>query len=89
MAKVWDTDKLIRVDMTTLSVAIVDYPEEWKYLGGRSLSARILLAECDPKCDPLGPDNRLILAAGYFIGHLRTDLRPFVGGVQEPPDRRY
>ena len=43
MNGVWDNDRLIRVDMTNLTVAIEDYPAEWKYLGGRALSARILL----------------------------------------------
>ena len=61
MTGVWDNDKLIRIDMTALSVTIEDYPADWKYLGGRSLSARILLDECDPGCDPLGPDNVLVL----------------------------
>lgn len=47
MSNAWDNDKIIRLDMTTLSVTIQDYPLEWKYFGGRSLSAKILLDECD------------------------------------------
>ena len=34
MTGVWDNDKLIRVDMTALTVSIEDYPADWKYLGG-------------------------------------------------------
>ena len=41
-------DKVIRVNMSDQSVAIEDFPEEWKYQGGRSLSAKILLRDCDP-----------------------------------------
>ena len=52
MSNVWDNDKIIRVNMSELSITIEDYPAEWKYLGGRTLSAKILLNECDPECDP-------------------------------------
>ena len=45
-------DRMIRVDMTNQTTSIEPYPEDWKFLGGRSLSARILLSECDPTCDP-------------------------------------
>jgi aldehyde:ferredoxin oxidoreductase len=61
-------DKLIRVNMSDQTVRIDDYPEDWKMLGGRGLSARILLTECDPACDPLGPDNMLVLAPGVMTG---------------------
>jgi aldehyde:ferredoxin oxidoreductase len=61
-------DRLIRVDMTQQTVEVVPYPEAWKMLGGRGLSARILLEECDPTCDPLGPDNVLVLAPGALAG---------------------
>ena len=61
-------DRLIRVDMTDQSISIEAYPEEWKLLGGRALSARILLEECDPKCDPLGPNNVFVLAPGVLAG---------------------
>ena len=68
MSNAWDNDKLIRVDMTNLTVTIDEYPNDWKLLGGRSLSAKILLEECDPECDPLGPDNILVLAPGVLSG---------------------
>jgi len=61
-------DRLIRVDMTDQSVEIVPFPEKWKLLGGRGLSAKILLEECDPGCDPLGPDNVLVMAPGVLAG---------------------
>ena len=61
-------DRLVRVDMTNQTVSIEPYPEEWKLLGGRALSARILLDECDPQCDPLGSDNVLVIAPGVLAG---------------------
>ncbi len=91
MSGVWDNDKLLRVDMTALTVAVEAYPLAWKYLGGRSLSARILLDECDPGCDPLGPDNVLVLAPGILSGtsaptsgRLSVGCKsPLTGGIKE------
>ena len=74
-------DRMIRVDMTNESVSIEDFPEAWKRLGGRTLSARILLEECDPTCDPLGPDNVFVLAPGVLSGTAApTSGRMSVGG---------
>jgi aldehyde:ferredoxin oxidoreductase len=74
-------DRMIRVDMTQGKVAIEDFPERWKGLGGRALSARILLEECKPTCDPLGPDNVLVLAPGLISGTAApTSGRLSVGG---------
>jgi len=61
-------DRMIRVDMTQQKAEIVPFPDAWKLLGGRGLSARILLEECDPKCDPLGPANVLVMAPGVVSG---------------------
>ncbi len=61
-------ERLIRVDMSNQTVKLEPFPEEWKLLGGRALSARILLEECDPSCDPLGPDNVFVAAPGVLAG---------------------
>ncbi len=74
-------DKLIRVDMTSQTATSEDFPAEWDVLGGRALSAKILLAECDPTCDPLGPDNVLVFAPGVLAGTAApTSGRISVGG---------
>jgi aldehyde:ferredoxin oxidoreductase len=74
-------DRLIRVDMTAQTVKIVPYPDAWKLLGGRALSARILLEECSPKADPLGPDNVLVMAPGVMSGTAApTSGRISIGG---------
>jgi len=74
-------EKLLRIDMTKLEVSDEPFPEEWKYVGGRALSAKILLKECDPKCDPLGPDNVVVLAPGVLSGSVApTSGRMSVGG---------
>jgi aldehyde:ferredoxin oxidoreductase len=84
-------DRLIRVDMTNQSATIEPYPDDWKLLGGRALSARILLDECDANCDPLGPDNVLVMAPGVISGtSAPTSGRisiggksPLTGGIKE------
>ncbi len=74
-------DRLIRVDMTARTAVIEPYPEDWRLLGGRALSARILIEECDPGCDPLGADNVLVLAPGVLSGtSAPTSGRLSVGG---------
>ena len=91
MSNAWDNDKIIRVDMSAQQVTVQEYPEQWKYLGGRSLSARILLEECDATCDALGPDNILVLAPGILSGtsaptsgRLSVGCKsPLTGGIKE------
>jgi aldehyde:ferredoxin oxidoreductase len=74
-------DKLLRVNMTDLTVKEQPYPAEWQFLGGRALSAKILLKEVDPKCDPLGAGNKVILAPGVLSGSTApTSGRMSVGG---------
>jgi aldehyde:ferredoxin oxidoreductase len=66
-------------------------PETWKRLGGRGLLARILLDEVDAKCDPLGPENKLIFAPGLLVGHMLSSTdrisvggkSPLTGGIKE------
>jgi aldehyde:ferredoxin oxidoreductase len=43
---------------------------EWAraYIGGRGLGTRYLYEEIDPRCDPLGPDNKVIFATGPLTG---------------------
>ena len=84
-------DKIIRVNMTNQTITTQDSPADWKFLGGRALTARILLNECDPKCDPLGPDNILVLAPGVLSGssaptsgRLSVGCKsPLTGGIKE------
>ncbi len=74
-------DRMIRVDMTKQTAEVVPFPDDWKLLGGRALSAKILLAECDPGCDPLGPDNVLVMAPGVVSGTAApTSGRISIGG---------
>jgi aldehyde:ferredoxin oxidoreductase len=84
-------DRILRVDMTNQTASFDEFPTDWRLLGGRALSAKILVSECDPKCDPLGPDNVLVMAPGVLSGtSAPTSGRismgaksPLTGGIKE------
>lgn len=58
--------KSIRVDLTTAICKIEPLAETLvrDYVGGRGVGVKILFDEVDPKTDPLGPDNKMIIATG-------------------------
>jgi aldehyde:ferredoxin oxidoreductase len=60
--------KFIRVNMNEGTISIEDVPQDYVGLGGRGLSSTIINAEVPPKCDPLGPENKLIFAPGLLSG---------------------
>jgi aldehyde:ferredoxin oxidoreductase len=64
----WANDRILRVDLTQGTAHFEPFPERWQLLGGRALGARMLLEECDPACDPLGPTNLLVMAPGVISG---------------------
>jgi aldehyde:ferredoxin oxidoreductase len=64
----WVNDRILRVDLSAQRVRFEPFPERWRLLGGRALGARMLLEECDATCDPLGPDNLLVMAPGVISG---------------------
>ena len=84
-------DRLLIVNMTDQTSSYEPFPEEWKLLGGRGLSAKILTRDCDPTCDALGPDNVLVMAPGVLSGTTApTSGRisiggksPLTGGIKE------
>ncbi len=66
-------------------------PEPWLILGGRGLVARIALDEISPLCDPLGPENRLLILNGPLAatsmpcsGRVSIGCKsPLTGGIKE------
>ena len=62
-----------------------------RFLGGKCLGARILYEELEPGIDPLGPENKLILATGPLTGapfpgnarHVVMAKSPITGGWGE------
>ena len=58
--------KILRVNLLTRSITTEPLREEVarKFIGGRGLSAKILFDELKPGVDPLGPENKLVVAGG-------------------------
>ncbi len=77
--------------MHTMRTARQAADESLVALGGRSLTARILLDEVRPDCDPLGRHNKLIIAPGLLGGTSAPcsgrisagGKSPLTGGIKE------
>ena len=76
-----------RINLRERSLKREPAPESWSRLGGRGLSARILLDEVPPTCEPLGPHNRLVLAPGLLVGHMLTSCDRLSFGAKSPLTR--
>jgi aldehyde:ferredoxin oxidoreductase len=62
---------LLRVNLSTGETRRHPLPDRYALLGGRHLTAQILNDEVDPKCEPLGENNKLIFAIGLLAGNGR------------------
>ena len=80
-------DRILRVNMSTLTTTEEPFPADWIALGGRALSAKILLKEVDPTCDPLGPANKLIFAPGCLSGSTAPTSGRISVGAKSPLTR--
>ena len=84
-------EKIVRVNMDDLSVKVESVPKEYQGLGGRGLTSTIVASEVPPKCDPLGPENKLVIASGLLnntsapnAGRLSVGCKsPLTGGIKE------
>ncbi len=73
--------KILRVNMTDLSVTTEEIPELYQGLGGRGLTSAIISNEVDPLCSPIGPNNKLVFAPGLLGGtNCANSGRISVGG---------
>jgi aldehyde:ferredoxin oxidoreductase len=83
--------KLIRVDMSNGNVRTEEMVGELASLGGRALTSAIVAKEVPPLCHPLGPNNKLVVAAGLLSGttcpnsgRLSVGAKsPLTGGIKE------
>lgn len=63
-------NRLLRVDLTSRSAKTEPIPEDVgvRWIGAKGLGAYYLAKELEAGADPLGPENRLILASGPYQG---------------------
>ncbi len=66
--------RILRVDLTRGSCKAEPLNMEWaeQYLGQRGLASKYLAEEIDPRCDPLGPDNKVLCATGPLTGTMAS-----------------
>ena len=64
------TKQILRVNLTEGTCTPEPLNMDWanEYLGQRGLASKYLVEEVDPKCDPLSPDNKMIMATGPLTG---------------------
>jgi len=64
------TGQILRVDLTTRTHRIEPFSEEFAHtwIGGRGFAVKILYDELQPGIDPLGPENKLVVAVGPISG---------------------
>ncbi|MDA8126006.1 MAG: aldehyde ferredoxin oxidoreductase [Deltaproteobacteria bacterium] len=74
---------IMKVNMTTKEIASSENPD-YRLLGGRALSARILLDEVPPNCEPLGEKNKLVIAPGLLAGTPVTSGSRVSCGAKSP-----
>ncbi len=76
--------KFIHVNMTHKTVHTGQVPQEYIGLGGRGLMAAIINDSVPPKCDPLGPENKLIFAPGLLGGTNLVNTSRIAVGSKSP-----
>lgn len=77
--------------MESKSIRFEDVPGEYMGLGGRGLTSIMINSEVAAKCDPLGPENKLIIAPGLLSGTPLVNTSrisigaksPLTGGIKE------
>ncbi|MDT7944005.1 MAG: aldehyde ferredoxin oxidoreductase family protein [Dehalococcoidia bacterium] len=62
--------QVLRIDLSAGKVVKEPLNMQWarQFIGGRGLGTKYLYEEIDPRCDPLGPENKVIFATGPLTG---------------------
>ena len=76
--------KILRVNMASEKTALENPDGEWQYLGGSALIAKILNKEVSPLADPLGEENKFIVACGPLAGTRAPQLGRVSVGAKSP-----
>ncbi len=64
------TGQFLRVNLTSRTSRVETFSEEFAntWIGGRGFAVKLLYDELAPGIDPLGPDNKLVVAVGPISG---------------------
>ena len=77
-------ERILRINMTTLSGAFEEVPAEWRGLGGRGLTSAIVAKEVPPTCNPIGKHNKLVFAPGLLAGSPAAQSGRLSAGAKSP-----
>jgi aldehyde:ferredoxin oxidoreductase len=84
-------NKILRINTRTKEISYEEASNDYLLTGGRGLIAKIMLNEVNPVCEPLGSENKLIIANGMLTGTLASSANrisigaksPLTGGIKE------
>ncbi|MBW1660282.1 MAG: aldehyde ferredoxin oxidoreductase, partial [Deltaproteobacteria bacterium] len=76
--------KVLRVNLTKGDAVFEGVKPEYKALGGRGLTSKIIADEVDPGCDSLGQGNKLIFAPGIMAGTVFPNNGRLSVGAKSP-----
>ena len=76
--------KILRVRMDHQKTSFENLAEDWQYLGGSALIAKIMNSEVPPMADPLGPENHFIIASGPMAGTRAPQMGRISMGAKSP-----
>ncbi|UMZ74234.1 aldehyde ferredoxin oxidoreductase family protein [Natranaerofaba carboxydovora] len=84
-------NRVIRVNMSDLTVKEEELSEKLIYDAGRGLTSKIVCEEVPPKCHPLGDKNKLVFSPGMVTGtkapcsgRISVGAKsPLTGGIKE------
>lgn len=83
--------KVLKVNMTEAKVAFEDVPEKYMALGGRGFTSMVVHDEVPATCNPIGPNNKLVISPGLLSGTVAPSSgrisfgakSPLTGGIKE------
>ncbi len=76
--------RFVRVDMSTKKITVEPVPSQYPGLGGRGLISTLINDWVPPRCDPLGPENKLIFAPGLLGGTSLVNTSRIAVGAKSP-----
>ena len=78
--------RLLRIDLTHQTAAVEPIPDEVlaDFVGGKGLATCYFVREVDPAVDPLGPENKVLLAPGALCGTLTPAASRYEAVTKSP-----
>ena len=76
--------RILRVNTERGTAVFEDVPDKYVRMAGRWLTSSLVADEVDPRCHPLGPSNKLVLAPGMLTGTAAPSSARLSVGAKSP-----